>query len=351
MDPNLANLESQETQEEFDTSSALADISSELFGQGGSDDDGAPKAEVETPPEGAAVEVPGKPSPVDNPPPSQEETPPAENTPEVQATGAPSTWTKEALAEWAMIPPRSQAEILKREEDFLKGITQYKGRAELGDRYDQVVEPYREALSNENIDPVQLFQSFAANHYLLARGTEAQKLELAAQLITGYGIDFSKLVSHVAERMIDPPDPRVAELEARVSRFEQAEQARSQSAQKEAETQLLAEVDSMAKDPAYPYFEELLDDMIGLFNTKQAGNLKEAYEKAVYLNPSTREKEIARIKSEAAPQPPTDKARDDKGRFVAADVTTDPQPRNGTVPVGTIDDTLDETMAKIKNRG
>jgi hypothetical protein len=47
-----------------------------------------------------------------------------------------------------------------------------------------------------------MFQSFAANHYLLSRGTPEQKVQLAAALIEGYKIplaDFSTILLNMAE--------------------------------------------------------------------------------------------------------------------------------------------------------
>jgi hypothetical protein len=54
-----------------------------------------------------------------------------------------------------------------------------------------VVAPYAPILAAEGVDPVQMFQSFAANHYLLSRGTDAQKVEIAAALFKGYKIPLS----------------------------------------------------------------------------------------------------------------------------------------------------------------
>lgn len=355
MDPNTNNNQNQEPtvatagtdiQPTIDTASALADISNDLFGQGGDFEKG-PTGAVE----GTEADAPGKPSPVDAQPQSQPN--PEDNSQAVQELGAPKTWTKEAIAEWAAVPPRVQQEILKREEDALKGITQYKSAAEGFQRYDSVVEPYRAALTEANIDPVQLFQSFAANHYLLSRGTEDQKLELASNLISGYGIDLNKLISFIGDRMVNPPDPRLSSLEQENARLRQESEARKAEETKATAERLNSEIEAFANDPANPYFNELVDDIAKLFETGQATNLKEAYEKAVYLNPVTRQKELDRLAGEKAKSLTAEEQqrRDRHGRFTAADVTLDPKSRNGTVPVGSIDDTLAETLAAIKARG
>lgn len=351
------NIDELTDQSDLDTSAAIAEISADLFGQGSDNSDAGGKSA-----DAGADGVPSGPSEVEQNPSQQQdktgqEKPSADpdqsqTTPEVQETGAPKTWSKEALAEWATLPPRAQQEILKREEDFLRGITQYKERAETGDRFSKVVEPYSPILQAENIDPVQMFQSFAANHYILSRGTEAQKLELAANMIAGYGIDFNNLANFIGDRILEPADPRVATLEQEIAALKQG-QATITEREKAAQVQQLgSEIETFAADPAHPFFAELVDDIAKLFETGQANTLAEAYEKAVYLNPTTRQKEVERLTAERLASQTTETVnRQDKiARSTAADLSLTPKSRNGTVPIGSIDDTLAETMARIANR-
>ena len=335
-----------ETQEEFDTAAAVADISADLFGQGS---DGAVEGE-KTLPEGEQPAESSSSGPVEAAAAPQSE---GENTQEVQEVGAPKTWTKEALAEWATIPPRAQQEILKREEDFLRGITQYKTAAEVGQRYDAVAQPYRAILQAENIDPVQLFQSFAANHYLLSRGTEEQKLQLAASMVDGYGIDFAKLIDYMGDRAIGAPDPYVKQLETRLAQLEGQTRQQVEAQHSAVRSQVENEIAAFAADPAHPYFEEVSDHIVKLLNSGLATDLKDAYEKAVFANPVTRQKELDRLTAEARASGQTVvQARADKiARATAADVKTIPTQRNGTVPRGSMDDTLAETLAAIQSRG
>lgn len=348
-----------ESQPDFDTAAAVAEISADLFGQGGESEDGA-GADADA----GAKETPGSEKPVADPSsqptdktqqgdaPLVDPAASPDNAEAVQEVGAPKTWSKEALADWATLPPRAQQEILKREEDFMRGISMYKGDAEVGQKYSKVVEPYAPILAAEGIDPVQMFQSFAANHYLLSKGTEAQKLELAANMIQGYGIDFGKLISHIGEASINPVDPEVAALRAELAEVKNSVQSRQQQEQAVVVQQLEKEVEAFAADPANLFFNDVVDDIAMLFKTGQAANLKEAYEKAVYLNPVTRQKEIERLTAaNSNPLSAAEQARQAKiAKASATDLSLDPKARNGTVPVGSIDDTLAETMARISGR-
>lgn len=347
----------------FDTDAALSSISSDLFpGQGGDEEKGqtaegsesASGAEtVEASPtqlkEGEAAQS-GK-------EPEQEGLPEGENSPEVQAVGAPKTWNKEELATWATVPKEVQdklAPILaRREEDFYKGIGIYKEAAEIGARYDQVVEPYRAILAAENVDPVGLFQAFAANHYLLSRGTEEQKLELTANLINGYQIDFGKLAEFLGSRAYEPPNAEIIALRKELSDLKSGFTQQSQAAQERLYSENRAQIDKFADDGQHPLFDEVATDMAKLMEAGLATDLQDAYDKAVFANPATRAKELTRLRAEETERAKAEeKEREDKRRKSMGDhVKTTPTNRNGTVPLGSMDDTLTEKLAEIRSRG
>lgn len=343
-----------ETQSDFDIDSAQAEISSDLFGQDEDGEDGEPAAGEEGAESGQTVDSDLPPQP-DEAKPVEGEVLEDENSAAVRDVGAPKTWTKEALETWATIPPRAQQEILKREEDFFKGISQYKGAAEVGAAYDAVIEPYKPILAAEQIDPVQMFQSFAANHYILTKGSPEQKIELAAAMLAGYQIPLPELLNYIADQDLDfnPPDPEVTALRNELGQIKNLiAGAQSQQAQQVSNT-VVSEINAFAADPAHPHFDELAADIGKLFEAGLATSLQEAYEKAVYANPQTRQKEIDRLTAEARTSAgEAQKTRKDKiARLTADQVLTTPKSRDGTVPVGSIDDTLAETMASIESRG
>lgn len=362
IDANKEPIE-QETQSDFDMEAATADISADLFGQGESSEtkEGSTEGEGET---GTAVSETGE-EQTSSPQLDRKtdatkkkvegETATAEeaNSEAVQDVGAPKTWTKEALETWATIPPRAQQEILKREEDFLKGITGYKQAADLGVRYSKVVEPYAPILAAENIDPVGLFQSFAANHYLLSRGTEEQKVQLAAQLIHGYQIPFEKVASFIGENAISSPDPEVIALRKELNELKSGITSQQTAALEKTQEAIQSEVDAFASDTAaHPYFNEVVGEMMNFMKTGSAQSLKEAYDMAVYANPVTRQKEIDRLTTEKlSAAAAEEKARKDKiATSTAANVKADSHNRNGTEPLGTMDETLQKTLEAIMQR-
>lgn len=328
-----------------DLSAALAEMSEGLFGEPGSGSGKPEEAESEAS-SGEGGQTPAVVSGDE----AVETAPLQENAAAVADVGAPKTWTKDAIADWATIPARAQQEILKREEDMFRGLEEYKGAAALGKSYDAVVEPYRAALAAEGVDPVQLFNSFATNHWLLSRGTPEQKMSIVTNLIKGYGIDIDALSNNFANQPY--VDPTITALESRIAAFEQREQNQNRASEQARSQEVQSSVAAFAADPANTYFEQVADLIPGLLKGGMAKTLPEAYEQAIMLNPTTRAAEMARLQAEAtAATAKVDAEKLTQARAASAgNVRTIAKAKDGTVPVGTIDDTMEETMAKIRAR-
>jgi hypothetical protein len=332
--PNEPNTE----EVEFDITAGAEAISLDLFGE----------KEAAADPEVVEKETPSGEQPEVEPEVAAETTdalPPAAQDPN---DTPPKTWTKEALAEWATIPPKVKAEIHKREADFFKGIEQYKETAAIGKAYDSVVEPYRAALAAENINPVELFKAFAANHYTLARGTIEQKVALVSNLIKGYGIDPEML-----QKSFDPQPYVDPELRSVKERLAAMEREREMNVQREMETrksEALRQVERFSSDPANVYFDKVSHLIPQLLQSGIAKDLPDAYQQAIMLHPEVRELEFARRQAEQAEKSAREKA--DKVAAAraasAANVNTRGKPVGGTTPVGSMDDTLAETMARLR---
>lgn len=354
----------QETQVNIEEMSA--DISAELFpepeetkasdlpeGEAGSPE-AKPSAEGSEPPPQTGEEAKGDTDAAKEPAAGEAAT--DENSQAVKDTGAPDTWSKEALADWASIPPRAQQEILKREEDMHRGIEGYKAAAELGGKVSKIIEPYAPILAAEGVDPFNMLQNFAGNHYLLSRGTPEQKIQLAANLLTGYQIPLPELLEYMADQIgtaSEPVDPKLVALEKEVTELKSARNQEREQLTSAALERINQEIDAFAADPKNKYFDELAADIQQLFAVGQAKTLSEAYEKALWSNPSTRQKELDRIAAEkqATGEEAAKKAAEKKAKAQADHVEVNPKSRNGAVITGSIDDTLNEALETIKSRG
>ena len=329
--------------EEVDLDEAVEEIAADLF----SDDVTSATEgdeELNDDPDTEEVEPEAKEPPATEPPAPQPDTSEA-----VQEVGAPKTWTKEALEEWTKVPPRVQQEVLKREEDFFRGIEGYKVMAERGQAYESVVEPYRALLTVNQVDPIQLFNSFAANHYMLWKGSPTEKLQLAANLMSSYGIDAVELAQFMQTVQAGgrPVDPELAALREEVNQLRGGYQQQQRQTHDQLVQHAYSEIEVFRADPAHPFFDEVAQDIEQLLKTGAASGLADAYEIAVLRNPDLRAKELARLTPPATPSKPK---TSDKKAALAVNVNSTQKPRNGTVTKGSMDETMEDAYDEIMSR-
>ncbi len=331
--------------ENFDIKSAVDDIGSDL----------GFKVEAKAP----VAEKTAAPAPAPAAP-AVEQTPEAKAAAEAAAaaappkagdiTAAPKTWKPEEAALWAQIPDAAKAAIARREEDMFRGLESYKGAAQFGNSVNQVVAPYNDILRAQGINPVQLIGNLMNAQYKLATGTPAQKQAMFAELAKDYGIDLGTV--NAPARSDALIDPEVLQLREKIQQLESGQTSLQQARQQEVRAAKQSEVNVFASDPANVHFNDVADDIVALLQADKALTLKAAYEKAIWLNPVTRAKEIARqdaekqTKAAREAQEKADQVRASK----AANVQVQPKAGAATLPLGTMDETMEETLRGIKNR-
>lgn len=321
----------ESTESEFDTEGALETLSADL---GFAEVSETPSAEE---PAGEVVVEPASETP------SAGET--AQAAPASSPLAAPKTWRPEAAAKWEATPPEVQAEILKREDDMFRGLETYKNDANIGKGVKSVLEPYLPILKQHNIDPLVQISGLMRAHYALVTGSPEEKQAMFAKLASDYGIQADSGEAPYV-------DPQVASLRQELQTLKSTVQGREAQEAERSRNSLAAEINTFASDPAHAYFDEVANDIAGLLRSGSAKDLAEAYEKAVWANPTTRAKEQARLTAEAlanAQKAAQGKAQAAK-KAVSANVKSSARPASGTAPAGSIDDTLNAALTDIKSR-
>lgn len=271
--------------------------------------------------------------------------PAAEDTPPAPAAPAPRTWRQEAAAEWAKLSPTVQAEIIKREEDMFRGIESYKADATFGKTMQTVIKPFEQVMQQFNINPAQQINNLLQSHYKLAFGTPEEKSAILNRIITDYGLQAPGEAPYV--------DPQVQALQTELQNLKSSLQGVQQQRENEVRTTLAKELDTFAKDPAHAEFETVASDIAMLLQTGQAQSLQEAYDKAVWLNPVTRAKQIERetLAKAAEAKKEAEKKAAEVRKATAANVRAKPKSASAATPLGSMDESLEATLAAIKARG
>lgn len=349
---------------DFDMDAAVSDVGAGLgFGEnaGGSDDDLGLGEDFGTESAGESGEegTAGKPAAA-GPSASTAKVPVAASTsiepPATPATTTPvddypKTWRKEVSAHWAALPSEVKSEILRREGDIFTGLESYKVDANLGKTVKSIVAPYEQILRSQNIDPLNVIQGLMQSHHLLATGTPQQKQDLLQRIVRDYKIDASALGQSAGE----PPyvDPAVAALQTELGAVKSQLSAVEQHRVDQRRAEVSKQVDAFASDTKNIYWVDVADDMTQLLAKGVVGTLQEAYDRAVWTNPVTREKEIARTTAEKSEKAATAaKAKAESARLAtAANVKTRARPGSAATVSESLDDTLVDTLATIRARG
>lgn len=264
----------------------------------------------------------------------------------------PNTWTKDALPFWEQTPPRVQAEILKREADMHRGLQQYRESAAVGQTFAKTLEPFIPALQKFQLNPSDVLKRALTAHLNLTLSPPDVKLRLFRGLAADYGIDVETLMDDMP---LTQPDPETVALKQELAMMRQTVEGMQQRYFETRKAETLSNVNTFADDPKHQYFDELADDIAQLLQQGVAADLETAYEKALWLNPTVRSKELARQASERQAKTAGDEAeRLAKAKqAAAANVRTQAHPSvaKEMEATGDMDSTLNSTLSEIRKRG
>lgn len=331
----------QESQESsFDIEAASDQIASDLFGSKTEDHDDEQEShnsDKETgDDEGKETETEGvEPEPVGDQPGTER--------------SAPASWTKEMREHFAKLPKEVQDYIDVREKqmaDGLKGANEY---VYFGREMKDALSPYSHIIQEQGLSPAKAVQSLMNVHVALSKGTDDQKLDFLKKIANSYGIDINGFQAGTEKEVRYPPE--IQAVIDRLNRVESIYQEFYQNDQQANYDRARSVVESFANDAAHPYFDEVADEIVIFF--EKGLDLDEAYEKAVWANPVTRQKEIVRLQTEANEERlKKQKENADKAKQASSvNVKSRESKRTPTEPLGSMDDTMRETLSAIKSRG
>jgi len=193
----------------------------------------------------------------------------------------PKSWKKDYHKYWETLDDNVRQYVHQREKEALDGIMQYKSVA---DKWGNVVKQFQPWFEAAKIDPTDAFARLATAHVILSHGTPEEKRRLLAQVINDYKLH--ELLGDPAQPQNQPPP----ELTAFRNELEEVKRSLYERQFQEN----LALVNAFFSDPKNEFAEELKEDISELLQRGAASTLQEAYEKAMWLNPSVRAKIVQR---------------------------------------------------------
>ena len=349
----------------FDMAGAMDKISEGLFnssetvkdGDKAPGDGGEPSAKPATP-DNSSVPAEG----ADKPAAPAADAKPADGTEPATApvkAEAPKTWRPEAAADWGKLPPRVQEEVLKREADIFKGIEALKPDAAIGKAFGTALSPYINHLTATGQDAVALTKELVGAHITLSSGTAQQKTEVIQRIFKNYGISMPSAApagDPDTEAYVDPAirdlQKQLEAVQSKMSETTAAQQREFEAQQAQIRRNIEAEVAAFAADPKNIHYSKVENEIAALISAGAAKDLREAYDKAIWLNPEVRAAEQTRIateQAEVARKAALEKAEAAR-KASAANVRSSAKVASGTAPLSNLDDTLRETFREIQSR-
>jgi len=195
------------------------------------------------------------------------------------AIDAPISWSAEKKAEWASVPPALQDYISQRDKESHDAITRAGQQIKAFEPIGKVIEQYGDTFQRNGLQPHEGIARMMAVHNML----EQNPRNAIAEIAKAYGVNLSG----EAEQNATPESQRIAELEARLAKQETHLTARMRQEQEAQNATLAREIADFAKDK--PHFESVRKVMAGLMSSGAAETMQDAYDKAIYADPTIRQ--------------------------------------------------------------
>lgn len=268
------------------------------------------------------------------------------------AKGRPKAWKQEMDPVWAKLPVEAQTYIEQREAQVEEGFKQYAQAGNYARAIAEIFQPYEALLKSQGaIDHRSVVSALLNGHFILSTKTEDEKARFFAVQARHYGINLEKTLE-AFKAGVPAETPEAKALRERMDKLERDRQMEAQERYNSIKADTDKEVAAFAADPQNIYFMDVAEGVARRLKADEKLSLKDAYDQEVWANPVTRAKETARLQKESddrARREAEEKAKEaEKARGVR--IKGKEEHRGGVDLIGSMDDTLRETLKDINSR-
>jgi hypothetical protein len=211
---------------------------------------------------------------------------------------APQSWRPEIREQWGKIPGEVQQEILRREQQVSRALSDASRYVSHYNQFNELCAPYASMIAMDGGNPLNTFKEYLRTAATLRLGAPREKATAIANAVMQFGIDVQELDTALSGMVNGQPgqpgqqprgqpqqqfrDPRLDQL---LGQLEQHRQTRNQ----EIEQAQQAEIDNFTSDPKNEFFDDVRGTVANILevyaNQGMRCSLKEAYDKACLLDP------------------------------------------------------------------
>jgi hypothetical protein len=229
-----------------------------------------------------------------------------------QKTRAPQSWRPEIRTHWEGLPAEVQAEILKRETEVTRGLTEAANSRRFANDFSQTIRPFEHLLLASGVkNPLVAVRNLMTTAATLQTGTQSQKALTIANIIKAYSVDIATLdqVLSGQQPKNSPaaiPDEVIGAVRrelAPIREFMGRQQQQTTYQQQQLEQESAQTIEQFAADPQNEFYEDLREDMADLLDMAarrgRIMTIQEAYERSAASHPEI-SKLVAKKKAQAA---------------------------------------------------
>lgn len=287
-------------------------------------------------------------------------TPGPKSGPKQQADRAPASWKPEVREHWAQLPEGVRAEVARRESEVARTLQETAEARKTAEAVMKTIAPYEAFIKAENSSPLQAIDNLMSTAARLRTGTAPELAQMMAGLVKQFGVgrfgnqfiealdsalagqqpayspqsmggapDQTALVQQAVQQQLAP----VQQFMTQFQQFQANQQAQLQQQTASEVDQFLGQAE-FGRDVA----DEMADLLEAAHRKGQSMSLKQAYDKACYLNDSVRKVMQQRQASQAA-QGKTQAAQRAKAAAVSV---------SGAAPVGALNQQAVDVRSAIE---
>ena len=245
------------------------------------------------------------------------------------AIDAPVSWSAEQKAKWATLPPDTREYIAQRDRESHDAISRAGQQIKAFEPIGKVIEQFAHVFQSNGLPPHEgIARMLAVNEML-----ESNPRAAIAEIARAYGVNLSG----ETEQAANPESARVAELEAQIAKISSHLTAQQRQQVNAEQATLAREIADFAKDK--PHFESVRKVMAGLMSSGAAETMQDAYDKAIYADPTIRQSLQVEAQTAKEEQRKADEAKRVQAAKKAAGVNVKSSPGQTGSPK-TMDDDL-----------
>jgi hypothetical protein len=186
---------------------------------------------------------------------------------------------------------------VQRENEYKTGVSTYRSEAENAKNIQEAMTPFLPELQSRGISPDNWIRDVGQAHYILAKGSPDQKVQLLRTLAQQYNVPLQNVQQGgPVPQIVDQLLQKISALESKVGSVDGwRNQMDAQAIQ--------VSIEQMQGDKTnYPYFEAVKEPMAQLLEQGVAKDLPSAYKFAVAMNEDLKKDEVNRLVQESLAQ-------------------------------------------------